>query len=514
MEFDVSKKSFKTLKNVAEAENEVTYEWDVIVPDSKPDIKRIIVADGMCNIRDKEIMQDRAVINGEVAVNIIYEPAENKGVVRSIVSNQSFSYIMELSGVDRETELYLSCRVKRIRASVINSRKVSIICTLEMCGAAVRETEHFYVDGISGGEIEFLKKEINASRELPGRENYLEVSESFEIPVGKPSAEEIVKTCVRLNERDIRPMNGKLLIKGELAVTVIYNGENEGDGTCFCEFLLPFTEMADSEQITDGCIFDGDITVQDLRSEIITNGENEHRVINISAGLLISGRGYENLTLDAVVDAYGREYEVELEREKEAPDGASDFGESRITVKDTIEFTGGEGVNKVINIIGQEYVKSVSSGEGKVTVEGAVNCDILYNSVEGDLPVSFVTRELPFKAEIGVRGAERGSVVRVKTGIVNMGYSIINPTQLEIRSVLDISVHIKNPATEKPLCDITLTSQPSPGKQPGITVCFCDGREKVWDIAKKYKTTVTDIMEINELTCGEDVKQGVKLIIP
>lgn len=512
MEINVSKNSYKTLRNIAEADNEVTYEWDIIVPDSKPDIKKIIVAEGVCSLNGKEIMQDRAVINGSVALNIMYEPADMSGTVRSIESNRSFNYIMELAGLERDACLYCSCRVKRIKATVINSRKVNVIAALELCGAALIGEEISYVDGISGGETEFLRKEIYVSREVHGGEGIADINESFEIPVGKPSAGEILKTSLQLKERDIRPMNGKVLCKGEIGATVIYNGENEGDGTAFFEFSIPFTEMFDAEEITDSCIYDGDLSVENIESEIITDGENERRTVNISAQLKLTGRGYERLMLDAVVDAYGRELEAELEKIS-LPEGNAGSGESRITVKDIVAFPADEGINKVMNIKGRDYVKSVCADNGKVLVEGAVVADILYNSSESSLPVSFITKELPFSGTVEIKEAEKGSVCRVKTEIVSIGYSIINSTQLEIRILLDISVHIKKKKGETVLNNVSLSGKAVSLEKSGITVCFCDGKEEMWDIAKKYKTTVTDIMDANELSDGE-IKPGFRLLIP
>ena len=44
-------------------------------------------------------------------------------------------------------------------------------------------------------------------------------------------------------------------------------------------------------------------------------------------------------------------------------------------------------------------------------------------------------------------------------------------------------------------------------------VRFCSGGEKVWDIARKYNTTVEDIMSENELT-SDEIGEKMMLMIP
>ena len=64
--------SIKNLKSKSKTNQSQNFDWDIIVPDSKPDIKSIITTDGVVSITGKEIMQDRAVINGNVKLTILY----------------------------------------------------------------------------------------------------------------------------------------------------------------------------------------------------------------------------------------------------------------------------------------------------------------------------------------------------------------------------------------------------------------------------------------------------------
>ncbi len=50
-------------------------------------------------------------------------------------------------------------------------------------------------------------------------------------------------------------------------------------------------------------------------------------------------------------------------------------------------------------------------------------------------------------------------------------------------------------------------------RHSSLVICFCSGGERVWDIARKYNTTVEEIMSENELT-SEEIPEKMMLIIP
>lgn len=514
MEVNLKKSNLKNLKKVAENRSEINYEWDIIVPDSKPDIHKIVKTDAVCSVTDKEIMQDRAMISGNVNINIIYIPSESTGTVRSIDNIQSFNSVLELAGL--RSDMYLNCRpeVSEIEASAINSRKIKVKCKIKLIGNAVCEEEIMYIDGIEDGEIEYLMKDISALQTVSFGENRVEIEESYELPVGRASAGEILKVFMKINDRDIRPMNGKILVKGEMAVLIIYNSINEGDDIQFAEMNIPFTEIFDEPDITENSFYDGDFSIENISCFLSPDEEGENRIINLRADINISGKGYENIRLSAVVDAYGREFNVETEESNYSFDEMINSCENRTMIKETVDFGKIDEINKVINIIAKEQVTNVSAQNNSVGIQGDIILDLLYNSLESGLPISYVTKKIPFDIKVDCPGAEKDSICEVKTEIVSLAYNILNPSQLELRITMEVKVYLRKKGKDRFLNKITVSENKEVKGKEGIVIYFCDNNEKVWDIAKKYRTTVNDIMEANDLESEEEIKKGTKLLIP
>ncbi len=514
MEINLIRNNMKNLKKIAEGETEINCEWDIIVPDSKPDIHKIIKTDAICSITDKEVMSDRAMISGNVSLCVMYIPANDEDGIRGIDNSQSFNGVLELGGVRKN--MFLSCipEVVSCEASAINSRKVKIKCRIKLRGTASSDEEITYINEIESEDIEYLKKDISACKTVADSENRITIDESFELPCGKPSAEEIIKTSLKLSERDIRPMNGKILVKGELCVLVIYNGVNEGDGLQFAEHCIPFTEVFEEGGITENSSYDADYHIENVYCRLNPDREGENRIVNVCADIVISGKGYENVVLEAVVDAYGKDCELALEETGCELDEIINCCENRTMVKETVDFGKIDEINKVINIIGKEHITKVSVNKNSVTVDGFVDIDLLYNSLESDLPVSYVNKEVPFSVTLDCAGAEENAICEVKTEIVSLAYNIINAGQLEMRITMDVKIILKRKVSDRVLNNITITGKANSSSRDGIVIYFCDSDERVWDIAKKYRTTVDEIMDANELSSEEEIKRGTKLLIP
>jgi hypothetical protein len=68
-------------------------EADIIVPDIKPDIAKVLQVDANAVVTSKECQTDKFVAEGKVSINILYIGDDN--TVKSINSVQNFRHSME-----------------------------------------------------------------------------------------------------------------------------------------------------------------------------------------------------------------------------------------------------------------------------------------------------------------------------------------------------------------------------------------------------------------------------------
>ena len=160
---DYQKQNINVLKKCAKRDDVQNYDWDIIVPDSKPDVATIISTDGMINIISKEIMQDRAIINGSVKINILYISSEDAKCVKNIENIQNFTYVSELDGLRQNMTFCLDCNVIKITSNVLNSRKINVACTMKFEGTSYTGKELSYIENTDCKDVMLKTKEIKKS---------------------------------------------------------------------------------------------------------------------------------------------------------------------------------------------------------------------------------------------------------------------------------------------------------------------------------------------------------------
>ena len=125
---------------------------DSIVPDTFPDIGRIVCAYGTAVIKDQTPQNDRLLVSGTVQTTVLYEP-ENGGKLRRLSVPVTFAHIEECEGLTAESICSTVCRIAAVDAEAMNSRKVSVsvqLCFLTegYCKAECDVTESVELDGI------------------------------------------------------------------------------------------------------------------------------------------------------------------------------------------------------------------------------------------------------------------------------------------------------------------------------------------------------------------------------
>ena len=154
-----------------------------------------------------------------------------------------------------------------------------------------------------------------------------------------------------------------------------------------------------------------------------------------------------------------------------------------------------------------------SYAEGdKSIIQGIIKIDILYVPVEGLKSVYRISEEIPFEHDITIDDL---------TDTCNI-FNTVSIEKLEVdlnRDDIDLSVKIKrfieavDKKTESFIVKGEDLGEYDLSKAPSIIVYICKEGDNLWNIAKKYNTTESEIAELNELKIEEPLKPGKCLIL-
>jgi hypothetical protein len=510
---EYSTESIRSFKTVVSKNECSKYDWDIIVPDYKPDVAKIIATDCKLQITSKEIMQERAMIGGNAIINILYSPVDFPGIIKCVETTQPFSMVIELPGLRQTMSLNVVPSCTDISVSILNSRKLHISSEISVFAVVTDISELNYMCNINSDDILCKTKEFSTYRAISETENIINLSEEIEVPMGKPSINEILKMDVKICEKNVKAINNKFVVKGELSVTTVYNSEIEGAEIEYMCHNIPFTEIFDVPDINENSVCDADIIIKNINYLPQEDREGEKRSVLLDISILIQSRNCEMVTFCPVIDAYSTGYDLKCEKSCYNFDEIINKTDGYFNIKETAVFNCND-IMKVIDMSVDEDINKVSAGENCIKTEGKLNVNILYISSENS-EIKSAKASIPFNHIIDCYGACDGVICDLKTEISKSAYNILSDNELELRVNVEYTAVIKKESLNELICNMTLSEDKIyKDNKSYISIYFYNDKEDLWEIAKKYKTTVDNILSINKITEEGEIKKGRKLLIP
>ena len=101
----------------------------------------------------------------------------------------------------------------------------------------------------------------------------------------------------------------------------------------------------------------------------------------------------------------------------------------------------------------------------------------------------------------------------VNISVDHINYSIVTSNELEFRIIASLDTRIISKLNVSYVSDIETEELPENGSMCCIKIYFVRPGDRLWDIAKRYRSTPERIITENELSGESDICPGKKLII-
>lgn len=518
MALELIKETIKVNRVIAEQWTQAVFENDIIVPDVKPDIARILLLDGEAFINNAESLQDRVNVDGVILFKILYISDDEAQSIKSINTNVNFTQSLDITDARQGMKCKLNCEIEHIEQTLLNGRKINIKTIIKMGGKVTEEAEMDVANDLRGmDDIQVLKEGAKINYYLGSNKiNYI-IKESMEIPPSKPIIREILRSDVKISGKDYKITENKVIVKGDLNISTLYIGDDEERNIQFMEHEIPFTQFIDLEGTDENTICDVGYQVLDSRFEAEEDSDGELRFLNGEVSLNLSIEGYNKTKIDIIDDAYSTSVRLNIEKQPFRVDEVWVENKSQAIIKDVIVI-GAESpeIAEVFNVLCKPSMTSCKLVDDKVVVEGVVNNNVLYLAGNSEQPVFCNKQEIPFKHTIDIKGIKPEMECDTNLDIEHCNYSMISATEVEIRVVIGVHIKVMDQVSI-PLITKAVEAPEEDKKrapQPSIIVYFSQQGDTLWNIGKRYLTTISDLQKMNDLVDRDNIVPGQQILIP
>ncbi len=517
MSLELLKEAVRLNRPIGEDSTQTIVENDIIVPDIKPDIARILLLDGDAWISGADTAAGKVLINGMVRYKILYVSDDPDQPVKSIKTTTGFQYGMDIPDTRQGMQCRVKCDIEHMEYEILNSRKVNVKAIVSLSARVSEQLEQYITKDFEGSEgIQILRNTININSYIGNSKAECDVKEIADIPAGKPAILEILRNDVKIAGKEFKAGDDKIIVKGELNVSTLYIGDDESRSIQFMEHEIPFAQMINMPGANDDCSCDVDIALGEMNFEADEDGDGELRKLKCEAELSIYAQSCGRKEIEIVDDAYNPGSRVSFEKDQLMLEELVTENLSQLTLKENIEMDeGAPDISELFNIIGRLSLSSSEIFDDRIAVEGVAVCNVLYLAANEEKPVYCIEREIPFSQVIEVKGVREGMSLDVEMDIDHYSYSILNSRDIEVRLLVgvktrvgkQVSVPVIIKAAEQPSDDERMASQPS------VTIYFTQPGDNLWKIAKRYYTTVSELIRSNGIDENEDPVPGSQIII-
>ncbi len=496
---------------------QVTLDDDFIVPDTMDDMAQVILSTGDVVLESVKNQGERVMVKGKLTFQVLYRKAE--GGLQTLAGSIAIEEPVNVPGLEERDEVSVAWELEDLSAGMINSRKLNVkaIVTLKvrveaLCSAeaAVDVTER----GVADSGIQMQKRTADVAVIAVHRKDTFRIKEDISLSGSKPSIEQVLWSQIQLLGASAKPVDGRVLVEGELAVFMIYEGEGEHTPVQWLEEVIPFSGEVELSESVEGMIPAIALRLVHKAVEAKPDYDGEMREVEVDAVLELDMKLYEEEPLELLRDIYATDREVEVEQDFVEFDRllAKNTGKCKLAEKVSLE--SGERILQICHNEAVIKVDDVEIREDALDIDGVLEVSLLYMTADDSEPVKAAVAAVPFQYMAETPGISQDSVYQLNTGLEQMTAVMAGSDLVEIKAILSLDILVLQPVREPVI--VSAAERPVDMERlqalPGIVGYIVQPGDTMWDVAKRFHTTVTRVMEENGLV-DEMVKPGQRLLL-
>lgn len=517
MSLELIKEAFRVNNLLGEDTIQTVVENDIIVPDTKPDIARVLLLDGDVFITGCDTGTDRVVTSGSIVCKILYISDDEARSIKSIVSNIPFSYNLDIPGVRAGIRCRARSLLEHIDYNLLNGRKINIKGIVSLNCKAYEDTEREYCSGVAGlEEVQVLKDNVVLNSFLGSNKVNYVIKEDLELPASKPTISEVLRNDVKITGKDFKIAEGKVIVKGDIAISTLYIADDEARSLQYLENEVAFTQFVELDGVEEETLVEVDYDLVDYKIDAAEDSDGEFRCIRAEVNLNIYAEGNSQKAIEVLADAYSPKTRLSLERNSIELDELYSENRSQIIIRDIVNLSEcTPEVSEIFNVLSRYNTSDVRIEDDRVVVEGSVQNNLLYLANNAEQPVFCCKKDIPFKHDIEVKGIDREMKPNVSLEMEHSNYSMISSDQVEIRVVIGVNAKVE---TKKQIPVISKANEGMLDEKkllamPSIVIYITQPGDSLWEIAKKYGTTVDNLMKTNNLSERDILMVGQQILV-
>lgn len=480
-------------------------EDNIIIPDIKPDILSTVDSCGNIYIYKKEIVNGKLKIDGGIQVYIMYLADNEQNNIRGLHTVIDFSKNIEIENLLQDMDCNCILNIKNIECKILNGRKINVKVNLDVDVEVCSNKEKEFVKTINDiDRIQMISDSIKINT-LKGKGETIAIAKDT-ITI-EDNLADILGSEISVKNKDIKISYNKVLSKADAYIEILYLTEEEKIKTVAAQ--IPIMGFIDIPNISDKEICDTNYEIRNIN--IKPNNVEDHSIY-IEIEFLIRCNAYEDKEINLIQDLYSPEKEIEMNQENANLIQNKSYIKECCNIQEKINISEIKN-GKIFYIRATPNIIKENILNNSITYEAEIVLNILYESnITNRMEVK--EQKIAFTHSVSSDQINKNTNVNTTIEIESKDFICMPDNTIDIKINVNFLINLYTKNNVNIVNNITIKENSDNNKSCSIVIYFVKEGDTLWKIAKKFKSTVEDIANINDITDVDKINIGDQLYIP
>lgn len=517
MSVELIKKPITLDEMTRKESTQVIKERDIIVPDGKPDMQTVLQIDGKIIMDQIDVSQDRIMYRGKVNITILYTAPNNPSCICTMKGSIPIDDFMIMEGVDRDQRVDFEYNIEHISYNILNERKINVKSIIQIESLATRCNETTIITNIeTDSAVETMRENIEIVSLDTEKEDKVIVKEDLTVAQNKPSIGEILSTRVQVQEEQVKRTETEIKYNGMLEVMTMYKASGNEDNVEIIAHRIPFEGTIDNVKEDNEVFWNCTLDVEPSYMQVTPDYDGEDRVIESEFIVTAKYSKYTRENEEFITDIYCPGKKVAMKENQLEYMNLFNRTEFSVPRKEAVgvDHIGTDDM-QVFSIDIKPTVEEKEVLGDRLNLKGILEMKLVGLVPSQNNAIITAMNVVPFTQELDIKGMTDKSFILPKIQVKDVKVYSQTKKEVVIEYLLDCvaEVYTKNVLDVVEEVSLEDMTKDEIDHYPSMTVYQVRKGDSLWELAKRFNTTVSEIQALNDLDSTDALKDGQKIII-
>ena len=460
---------------------------EISLPDYCPDIGTCLECFAFINVVSGSYNETNINVEGNVLLRILYV---SEGEIFSYEKSEPFSAQTEHGCECLGAVLEISSFLQYVNCRAVNPRKFEISGSFIIQAVLSRCSDIAVADMAGKEKVEMNRETIIACSAGGKTGDVIRLEQVLDIGNHKPEIKSIIRTSAIPIIEQTKQVSGKVLIKGELKLRTLYKSQASTVETI--ENSIALSKIIELPGVDEESTLDIKLSLHSLEVEVKPGALGNMSLLDIRAGVGILASCYNCVDFPIISDAYSTTCESECSFENVCVDRIVEKIDK--SLMHTVSIANISDIKRIIDIWCDQIQCRANLQGDNLVFSGNFELYILYENGAGQITFKHSREKYSFTHATDTL---ESLICEPNVHILGTDY-MFNNESLNVRVNIGVSAVVLERMCKRIVADIAIGDEALKNTS-GLHIVYARKGEELWDIAKRYKTSVRKLQSDNKL---------------